>query len=194
MANKSVTYALSHAFADYLKAEVDGLVAVYDDFPSASQQLKYPCASLFMRSPTLQNAMPYVVARGEPNASTHKALVRRCVGRWEVKFQLDVWCANKFERHAFQEKLFLALKQGVTLTLADYFNELASYTMLGLTFPDRMEESQRDEWRIKIDLVADVRATTESLDYLMETIENNFDVKLEIPTPPSDEQEAEPIL
>ena len=183
MANNSVSQAIVSALAKHLKDQVPELQAVYDDFPSPSQKLKYPCATIFTGNPELENLMPYVIAKGSDADPDNKYMVRRVVGHYTFKLQVDVWCETKFDRHRLHELIFTgfntnAAQMGISKQLDEYFNEYARYTMTGFKFMDSEEGSQRSEWRVKFDVMVDCKAVIERYEHLMETIENN----LETPT------------
>jgi hypothetical protein len=183
LANNSVSQAIIGALAAHLKANVPALAAVYDDFPGPSQKLKYPCASIFTGQPKFEPLMPYVIAKGTSADADNRYLVRRCVGHYIFNLQLDVWCESKFDRHKMHELIFAGFNSdqkvmGLSKQLGDYFNEYARFSMTGFNFTDSEEASQRSEWRVKFDIVADCKAILETYEHLIETIENN----LETPT------------
>jgi hypothetical protein len=183
---KSVTYAVQRAIATYLKTSVPSLQGVYDDWPSPSQKLKYPSASLFMGSQKFMNGLPYEISRV---AGVNNTLVTtRIVGIYEMRLQLDVWCATKADRHQMFESIFLALNpkketNGFNLILADYFNLPMHVSLLGFDYVNTEQESERSEWRTKFDLVADTKAAIQSVDYPITTIENNLETPDVIPIP-----------
>lgn len=184
---KSVTYALTRALAAYFKTAVPTLLEVYDDFPAPNQALKYPCGSIFTGAPQLLNGLPYVVGKVAPVSPETRWTVRRCVGIWEFKLQVDLWLDNKFMRHDMQEQIVKAFAggsvPGVNLQLADYFGEWAHFSLVGHSFPDNEQESQRSEWRLKLDVLADVKCLVESLDYLVVEVDNQLTTPGDIPPP-----------
>lgn len=184
--SKGVTSAISKGLIAYLKAGLPAIKAFSDDFPGPSQALQFPSITVFMRAPQLLNGMPYVVAKA-PDASG-KTKITKVAGIYEIKMQLDVWCENKFVRHQLLEDIMQIMNpnpatMGLNLQLPDYYGEFAHFSVLGFDFPDNEQESQRSEWRIKIDVQADVHALFESLDYVITSIENTFETPSTISDP-----------
>lgn len=178
--NDTVTEALVRDLGKYLKTAVPELSAVYDDFPSANQQLDMPCATIYASRPLFTTMMPYVVAKGAKD-DQNRALVTRVFGQWDVTLQLDLWCKTKLERHELFQKLVLALNpnistSGLSLQLMDYHAQWARFDMGKNELVDSEQASQRGEWRVRIDVVANVKACKVSLDYLIVEIENKPEV------------------
>ena len=75
---------------------------------------------------------------------------------------------------------------GISLQLADYHNEWVRYDLTSIEFVDSEGESQMSEWRIIATVLANVRDIRESVDYLMEQIENKIVAATdELPNPPA---------
>lgn len=184
MAGETATGSIIKALATYLKANVAGLQEVYDDFPSPSQKLKYPSGSIFTGSPKFHALTPYVIWKGSalPNG---KVPYKKVIGQYEFDLQLDLWVASKAQRHEIYELLVAAMNPsptapGLSLQLSSYHNEWARYLIRGLQYPDSEENSQRSEWRVKVDIVADIKCVASFTDYLIQTIENNVETPNEI--------------
>lgn len=176
----SVTQALIKALSIHLQATVKGLANVYDDWPAANEVMKYPSVSIFSGTPAFQNGLPYVVYKSSSPDANNRYTVRKCVGSYEIKLQLDLWLATKFERHRMQELMFRALNpngdfMGINLQLTDYYGEWAHLHMDSFQVLASEAEAQRREWRIKFSVIADVKAILESSVYLMQNIENNLE-------------------
>lgn len=183
----SATLAVMEKLGLYLKDEISELNSVYLDFPSPTQTLKYPCLTIFQNSPTYTNMMPYVITKGAqfttgPNAGLFPVV--KVVGQYEWKLQLDLWCRSKPERYNVYEKLFTVFTResvgGLSLQLENYYNLFARYDLVGANFITAETESQKAEWRVKVDVVANCYAVTESAESLMQSIENNLETPANI--------------
>jgi hypothetical protein len=187
---KSASRAVVKALIDHLKASMPNLAAIYDDFPNHNQPLKYPALTVFTGQPKFTNLMPYVHSKKDPTGVTSEVV--KIIGQYEFRLQLDVWAKTKFERHDLYEELFRALNPnalnpGLSLKLSEYYDLWCRVTLIGFSFLGSEAESQRNEFRAKVDVIVDVKAATDSVESLMDTIENN----LEIPSPVEEIDEPE---
>ena len=185
MANKGVSYAIVHALAAYLKSAISQLQEVYDDFPNPSQAQKTPCASVVTGTPQFQGGMSYVLNK-TPDLESGKTRVLTAAGTYELKLQLDVWCSNKFERHQLVELVAQAMSPhiefgGINLALADYQGQFAHYCVTGFAFHDSEHGSQRNSWRVRFEILADVKAVRETLENVIVNVENQFEIADSIP-------------
>lgn len=179
MAATSFTRSLNKGLLAFLRANIPALIEGYEEFPNASQNLKFPSVSVFLQSPDYNPVMPYVISVGAPDANKN-AIVKRVVGRYEFKMQLDFWCENKFQKHdiyqafieAFNKDLVSSGVGGITFTLADYHNEKVHIDIDGVDFSiDGELSAQRNEWRFKIDVSGNARCVKQTLEPLMVTID-----------------------
>lgn len=187
---KSASRAVVKALMEHLKASMPELAAVYDDFPNHNQALKYPALTVFTNEPKFENLMPYVHSKKDPTGISSEVV--KVIGQYEFRLQLDLWSKTKFERHDLYESLFRALNPnslnpGLSIKLTEYYDLWCRYTFISFSFLGSEPESQRNEFRAKINVIADVKAVTESVESLMDTIENN----LEIPSPVEEIDEPE---
>jgi hypothetical protein len=165
----------------FLLANVAGLAKCYDGFPRPDQALVYPSCTILISNTAFTPMMPYVHRKGEiveNEDETIEALVQRCIGSYEFRLQLDIWCATKPLRHAMWEKFVQAFNKsavpGIDLQLTNYFDIFAHYSLSNFEFLDTEPGSQRDEWRIRATVLADCRAIVENTEHLITTIENNL--------------------
>lgn len=202
MANGELSYSLIKSLSTHLLANCKSLKKVYDNFPNPSQKLEYPCGTIFSGKPTFNpHGDQYVLFKGAvitTGADSGKYPVQRVVGNYEFKFQLDLWCSTKFERHAIWQEFFKGFNNnssamGLSLQLTEYFNTFAHYSITDFDFSDSEEQSQRSEWRIRVGILVDCVAVIERNESLIETIENNVETPETI-APPADEAEGISII
>ena len=180
VSNPPATRALIKRLISEIRDRMPSILEAYDDFPSANQKLKFPSFSLFTRDPIFVPRVPYVVGKGdkiEDGDDAGKFPVKYVIGQYEFNLQLDFWCESKFQRHDILEEFIQAFNSvdptaGITFSLRDYHDECAHAFVVGTSFMNDSEESsQRGEWRVKVNIRADLRAIKEKLENLMETIE-----------------------
>lgn len=181
MANKDVLTALQKTISKRLQAEMPVLKAVYEDWPSPSETLKYPCAAVTIGSPEFTPTDPYVFKKGAVDPETGKSPVARVVGSYEIRVQIDVWCASKPQRRDLYQQLFnvinpIASRPGLNLPLEDYFDAIAHLHLEGFSFPDGDEQVQRKEYRILGAVVCSALHIVETMESLMQTIENTTEI------------------
>lgn len=185
--NKLITRAVARGLADYLKAAIPTLLSAYQEFPDPSQRLDYPSLSVFMRNPTFKPySDPYVIYKGPKDVSANAFPIRRVVGIYEFSLQVDLWCGSKYERDALYEQIFQAMQPspgrvGLTIQLTDYYDSIAEYDLTAVSYSDGESAAQRKEWRATVSVSASCSAIRETLEYLMETIENTLEITEQIP-------------
>lgn len=195
--NFSVTKEVVKQFADFLKKNVRILKDVKEDWPSASQKLRYPSATIFTNIPEYEPLFPYPLVPFDPNIVLTKPeiKVKYVVGQYDWSLQLDLWTGNKFNRHDLYEEVFQAFHKqirkignfnsrvpqtGLILTLDDYFKIPCIYTWAGYNFEDSEISSQRREWRVKIDILANTKAIVETDDFAILNTELQTDVSTKV--------------
>jgi hypothetical protein len=152
---------------------------VLEDFPEASAELLVPAVSVFSRSPVfVPELSPYVVATSA--VTNNRSTVKKVVGAWDFKLQVDIWCGYKEERFTLFNEFFAAMTNqvtpnGVSLQLGSYHDTWARYDMEGHAFEDSEMGSQRGEWRVRIDVSAHCRAILEREEFIIQTIETNLE-------------------
>lgn len=182
MANLDTISALKKSLCDHLKATMPSIKEVRDDFPEASENLKFPCITVFTNSPRYESLTPYVVWKGEPVSMTDlRRPVRRVVGSYEFRLQVDIWTNYKARRGPLYEEFFKALNSqvdpmGLSLKMNDYFDAWAHFHIEGFEYIDGEASAQRGEWRCKVAVVATANHIVETLENVVATIENNTEV------------------
>ena len=126
---------------------------------------------------------PYVIAKGA--VVNNIAPVTKVNGMYDFRIQIDLWCDSKPQRHKMHEEFVDALNKdlnvtGLRLKLTDYFDEWVQFDLSSFDFMDNEDGSERDEWRIKYDLLANCRSITIGNQQIITTIENNLATPLEI--------------
>lgn len=166
----------------YIKAQVPALT-VLNEFPAANVKLTYPSLSVFSQPAKFTNHMPVVLATTTPVAG--QVTATEDVGEYDLKMQLDLWTRTKPERDTILGQVLDAINaavadttgnnnsMGLQLQLADYFNEWARYDIDGHQYLDDEAAAQRQERRVKIDVLANVRAIRQRTYYAMSHIQAN---------------------
>lgn len=180
MPNLDAVTALVSQLAKHMR-QVPGLT-VYEEFPTPTQELAYPCVTIFRGKPEFENLQPYPYEVGD--IVSGKRLSYMVVGQYDLRLQLDVWTRNKVERATVWESIFRQLNtqlqnsetMGLSLRLKDYHDLFARYDFIGYDVVEDEAASQRGEWRFKIDLLAHCKAILQRSDYAMITIENQLSV------------------
>lgn len=192
MANNLID-AVKQSLCSYLEAEMPSIEQAIDDFPNPSENLVYPSATVFTSSPRYTSRDPYVASKGAKivgGADDGKTPVRYVVGSYEFSLQVDLWTAYKAQRPDLYEEFFRAINKqmtpmGLSLPLTDYYGSIAHYHITGLAFIDTEGDSQRQDWRCKVDVICTVNHVFEKLEFVIETIENNTTITEEtIPDDP----------
>jgi hypothetical protein len=195
-----MTEALSKALIAYFKAGIPALNSVIEGFPAPSQKLQYPAMSIFIRDPKLLTGSPYVVKKVDrTTGSDPQKTITKIFGIYEVSLQLDIWTSTRPHRHQLAESVLQILNPdpemvGLNLKLDDYYGEWAHIYAKSYRFIEDEAASQRNEWRILVDVQADLHALFEKVDYVIKTIENNLELPANIPSPFEPEPETEKTI
>jgi len=149
---------------------------VLEEWPDANQQLNYPALSILSSNPPKQTPChPWLYKTGVINGA-NKSVNQWVVGNFDWTLQLDAWLGNKPERNRFHElistKLFmgqfldsLSEVSGISLQLPNYHNIICRYDLIGYRFDDSEAGSQRQEWRIKMDVLAHCKQIVEKEEF-----------------------------
>jgi hypothetical protein len=147
----------------YLEQEMTELNSVYDEFPNHNEKMVLPCASVItVGTPTLTNLMPYTLKKEVDPDNADNDLVYDVIGQYDARIQLDLWTEYKIQRGRLldifdnalnKQQIESDLPSGLSLILSDYYSAIARYDNVGYTYMDSEENSQKDEWRVKVDLL-----------------------------------------
>jgi hypothetical protein len=165
--------SLTNNLASYLRTEVAGLT-VKTEWPGANEKLQYPSLTIFAGEPIFTPFQPTEISRTAPDVN-NKVISTMSVGEYDLTMQLDIWCRNKLERETVFGQVFDAINKtvvpmGLSLQLTDYFNEWARYDIDRHSFVDDEAGAQRQEWRVKLSLLANVKCLKQVTTYAMITI------------------------
>ena len=118
------------------------------------------------------------------------------MGIYDFSLQVDIWAGSKEERRDIFDAMFNAMNPNITpmgleLTMEDYFNQLCSYLYVGHTVEDGETESQKDEWRTTLEILATCKAVRDRKEFIItdpdtaSEIEQvgRIDTKVIIPSP-----------
>lgn len=158
----NVTKAIIEALGAHLKANMPKLQLVSYDWPTPNVKLRYPSMTIMSGDPEFSNMMPEQLSTG-PVGSKSLSKVLYEVGLYDFKLQIDIWCGSKEERFRMYDEFFRALNSsvevmGLSLELKKYYGVFARYDLVGYSFSDDEEGSQRAEWRARLDVVANCKA------------------------------------
>lgn len=171
--NESLSEILPKKLAAYLKANVSGLVETYGEFPSANQRMNLPALSVFTVRPDFRPLAPYTMPIDPDDVDeNNQTTVKWVVGIWDYVLQLDLWARNKEERDDLHDAIFNALNpnispMGLVLVMDEYFNQRCDYVYTGYEHQDSQEKSQRDEWRVTLNLLATCKAIRERQEFII---------------------------
>lgn len=173
-------------FATYLAGKVTGLT-VYKEWPAANQKLSYPSVTLFTGQVKTMNRSPEQIAVTTPDIN-NKVTATFVVGEHDFKLQVDLWCANKVQRDTVLGQIENAINAavndntgnnnaaGLSLQLTDYFNDWARLDIDGMLYVDDEAAAQRQERRVKLDLLVNCRAILQRTYYAMTSIQTQIGV------------------
>ncbi len=182
---ESVTEEILKRLGNHLASNMPELEEVLDGFPEGNTSINFPSLSIIEAGTSkFTNEMsPYPYVEIEASDITdHKADVRYVVGQYDVSLQLDFWCRSKEERDDLFEKFIQAFNSqfpslGLNLVLTDYHNVMCYYMMEGYSKEDSEISSQRQEWRVKINIVANCKAILEKEEPIVEETEVTGDIQ-----------------
>lgn len=147
----------------YLQDNVNELEEVYDEWPYFGDELTMPCASVVtVGTPEYTNLMHYIYARIADPDIAENDIIHEVIGQYDARIQVDIWAESKIERSRLLESVTNALNKqyieqdlpcGLSLTMTDYYNVIARFDLVGHTYIDNEQNSQRAQWRVKMDLL-----------------------------------------
>jgi hypothetical protein len=158
--------ALIDKLVEYLKTELDfnGPGQAHSEFPAATATLNLPAMSVsvmgqpdYIPTPGEELEDDSVTVGAGPEVD---ALYR--VARLSMELAIDIFGKNKVERSEIAHRVIeimnpeLGESTGLKLTLDKYYNRVASFVITGTGFVDNESGSQRNEWRYRYVVTADV--------------------------------------
>lgn len=148
----------------YLKDNVSELQNVYDEWPSHGDELVVPSVSIMtVGTPTYVNHANFSVHSKSPDPDVaENDIIKEIIGHYDATLQVDIWTEYKPERGKIYDLVDNALNkeyydkglpQGLSLILADYHDVIARYDQVGYTYISTEEGTQKEQWRVKVDLL-----------------------------------------
>lgn len=162
--NESITEVVPEVLGEYLKGELTALREFYPEFPQANRNFKMPSVSIITSSNDFRPIDPYPCVPVVPaQIENNKANYRWAVGIYDIAIQLDLWARNKEERDDLFDAMFNVLNpdikpMGLRLVMEKYFNQIVQFDYIGHTLGTTEEQSQTDEWRVTMRLLATCKA------------------------------------
>jgi hypothetical protein len=181
--NESITEAVPTVLGKYLVDEVNSLREYYPEFPAPNMTLEMPSVSIFAPSPEFRPLTPYLKKPVDPaEIVNHKAPVQWVVGIYDFNLQLDLWARSKEERDDMFDQLFNALNpdiqpMGLRLQMEEYFGQLCEYVYNGHEVSDSEERSQRDEWRLTLNVLATCKAIRTRKEFISTDVDTAADIE-----------------
>lgn len=162
-------------------------LTVKKEWPAANEKLSYPSLTLFQQTPKFSpRAVLTEVARTYADGTQIASSISYACGDWDLRMQLDLWCRNKFERKAFFEAVHRTLNpqlepMGLSLQLTNYFNQWVRYDLIDYQFLDDETGIERQEWRVRINLLANCTEVLTRTDYAIKTVDITVETPDNIP-------------
>lgn len=186
MSVETAREACMDGLAAYLQGAIEGL-SVRNEWPAANQQLKYPSVTLSSGRIPVRNEQPTLISKTAPD-SNGQVIATECIGLIDFKIQLDLWCATKPQRNAVTTQLTDALNAqaadntgrnnpaGLSLSLTSYYNEWVRYDIDGYNFVDDEQAAERQERRMKMDLLVNCRVIQQRKYFVIKKIQSSLGV------------------
>ncbi len=155
--------AATRQFIKYLEDKVEAFNKVIDEFPKANCEMDLPtCSVITVGTPVFTNLQTYTLREEEDEDNSNNILEYSVIGQYDSRYQVDIWADSKIQRSRLMESVidsmneeFLQLDRpcGLSLKMEDYHDVIARYDQVGYTYIDGEENSQKDQWRVKLDLI-----------------------------------------
>jgi hypothetical protein len=151
---------LIRSLANYLKGEM-GAIPVIENWPDPKVEMELPVISVMVvGNPIYTHKFPsqFITFPDEEKAGNVREITE--IGYYDYKIQIDIWAEYQAQRDELYELVHQALNKdfyekdaplGLSLILDDYHNAIARVDQVGYANMDNGDNSQRQEWRIKID-------------------------------------------
>lgn len=185
MSNPSCFKEVLETLGKQLQDNMPSLAKVIYAFPSANVSLQYPSISIILTRPEFLPIQREIFEQSDIS-DDFKSEVKYINGEYDLALQLDLWCRDKVERFALYEELMDALNpnselKGLSLKLEKYHGVYCRYDMIDMLFSDNEGASQRAEWRLTVNVLANTRSIKAESEYMIDTIENNLTLPDTIP-------------
>lgn len=148
---------------EYIKEKVSEFNEVFDEFPAADCEVELPsCSISTVGTPLYTNLMPEEHKRYEDEDNSNNDTVIDIIGQYDARYQVDIFAGYKIQRSRLMESVIDALNleqiesdlpSGLSLVLEEYHDVIARYDQVGYTYIDGEQNSQKGQWRVKLDLI-----------------------------------------
>jgi len=171
-----------------IKGLTDGLatagltgLTIYREWPAANKEMALPALSLLTVAPRFTRCAPYVLSKTTPDVDNN-AVVKWCVGQYDLSIQMDIWTAYKAQRNALYEAVFNFFQgqgdAGFNVALTEYHNAICGYQQTSYSLGDDEERSSREEWRARFTIEATCRAIVSKTEAIItEVPQLNFTIE-----------------
>ena len=178
--NESITESITKTLAEYLEEESDTIRQTIIDFPEPNLKLKMPSVSVMAPSMEFEPTGNPYRCNNLPD-SGNKAKVQYVVGEAVFPMQLDIWAGNKEELDDTYEEVFNLLNPdvcntGLRLEMVEYFKIPVIYLITGHNRENSETASQRDEWRITLNVLATCKVVRTKKEFIIRETEVQVDV------------------
>lgn len=174
--------AVADAFCGLLRT-IPGLT-VREEWPYANEQLKYPTVTVTQGNLTRTPLMPNVDSQSAPDKN-NLVTANLVIAEYDATFQLDVWTRNKLERAQVVKSILDLFRAnevttdttgvthpyGINLTLANYYNVIASLEVESHQTVDDEASAQRQERRATIMVLVNVSEVAQRKYYGIRSIQ-----------------------
>lgn len=161
----SADQAAVKGLQQYLKDEIALLEErVFDEWPYHGDEMELPAITVITAgTPLYTNYSNHILhSKSVDPDNAQNDILKEMIGQFDARIQLDIWTEYKIKRGEIfdlvdnalnKEYLQKDLPQGLSLTLANYHDVIARYDQVGYTYIDGEENSQKSQWRVKVDLL-----------------------------------------
>ena len=182
---ESVTEEVIKRLGNHLSTGMTSLSEVIDGFPEGNVELSFPALSVMEVGNTeyIPEMSPYPYVDIEAgDIVDHSSEVKYVIGQYNYQLQLDLWCRSKEERDDLVEEFMQSFNSqfpllGLNLTLTDYHGIYCSYSMNGYSKEDAEISSQRQEWRVKLNILANCKAILGKDEFMIEETSVTGDIQ-----------------
>lgn len=176
--NESITEIVPLTLTEFIEDNINDIKETDIDFPAPHRRLNLPAVTVSAPDPDFApTGVPYPIKDVEDSDITNsQAQVEWIVGEYNFELQLDLWAGSKEELDDKFDELFNVLNpkitpMGVTLPMEKYYNINCDYLYTGHTRTSGEGESQRDEWRMTMTILATCKAVRSKKEFIIEETE-----------------------
>lgn len=193
--HESITEIVPKTLKTFLEENLPDLRQVIIDFPPPNLKIKMPSVSIQTLNPVFKpTGVPYPRQLPDadnpdaPSVSNHKAAIEWVVGEYDFSMKLDLWAGNKEELDDIFDQLFNVLNpnitpMGVCLKMEEYYGVICDYLYTGHGRNNSEQQSQRDEWRITLDVLATCKAVRDRKEFIIDTFDITSDIRKDVLIP-----------